>query len=184
MVLDLVVLGVVLSLDNFRTAIILGPLEFPWRRALQIAVVFGFFDGVAPLTGMLLGHDTGQQIGGALAGLVGACALGLYGGYLTVRALSAPTRLEAERLWSIFGLPVPLSLDNVLAGAGLGLLGVSPLGPAALFGAITIVMTFAGLQLGRMVSRFVPVRPRWDLVVGVALIAEAFVFGIFVPSGD
>jgi len=184
MVLELVVLGVVLSLDNFRTAIILGPLEFAWRRALQIAVVFGFFDAVAPLAGILLGHDTGQRISGPLADLVGACALGLYGSYLIVRALSAPTRLDAGHLWSVFGLPVPLSLDNVLAGAGLGLLGVSPLVPAALFGAITVVMTFAGLQLGRMVSRFVPVHPRWDLVVGAALIAEALVFGLWVSPGD
>jgi len=41
----------VLSLDNFRTAVILGPLRFRWRHALQIAAVFGFFDGVAPLVG-------------------------------------------------------------------------------------------------------------------------------------
>jgi manganese efflux pump family protein len=180
MVLNLIALGFVLSLDNFRTAIILGPLRFPWRHALKIAVVFGFFDGVAPLVGILVGHDVSQEIGDGIADRAGATALGLYGLYLIVRALRTATQeqLEAEHRWSIFSLPVPLSLDNVIAGTGLGLLGLSPLVPATLFGAITILMTFVGLQLGRAVSRFISIRPRWDAVVGVALIIEALVLGL------
>jgi putative Mn2+ efflux pump MntP len=186
MVLNLLVLGFVLSLDNFRTAVILGPLRFAWRRALEVAMVFGFFDGMAPLVGILLGHNVGQEISGEIADHVGTAALGLYGLYLIVRTLSTATQeeLEAKHRWSIFGLPVPLSLDNVIAGTGLGLLGLSPLVPAALFGAITILMTFAGLQLGRAVSRFIPIRPRWDLVVGVALIIESLVFGLWVSPGE
>ena len=186
MVLDLVVLGFVLSLDNFRTAVILGPLRFPWRHALQVAAVFGFFDGVAPLAGILVGHDAGQKIGDGIADYVGAAALGSYGLYLIVRALRTATQeeLEAEHRWSIFGLPVPLSLDNVIAGTGLGLLGLSPLVPAILFGAITALMTLVSLHLGRVVPRFVHIRPRWDAVVGVAPIIEALMLGLRVLPGD
>jgi manganese efflux pump family protein len=186
MFLNLAALGFVLSLDNFRTAVILGPLRFRWRHALQISVVFGVFDGVAPLVGILVGHDVGQEIGGAIADRVGAVALGLYGLYLIARALRTATQeeLEAEHRWSIFGLPVPLSLDNVIAGTGLGLLGLSPLVPAVLFGAITAVMTFVGLYLGRIVSRLIRIRPRWDVVVGVALIIEALMLGLRVLPGD
>jgi manganese efflux pump family protein len=170
--LDLIGLGFVLSLDNFRTAIILGPLRFAWPHALKIAVVFGFFDGVAPLAGILLGHDVSQKIGGDIADRVGATALGLYGLYLIVRAMQTATQeeLEAERRWSIFGLPVPLSL--------------SPLVPATLFGVITTLMTLLGLQLGLVVSHIIPVRPRWDAVVGVALIIEAFVLAFWLLSGN
>jgi putative Mn2+ efflux pump MntP len=180
MVLNLIVLGFVLSLDNFRTAVILGPLRFAWPHALKIAVVFGIFDGLAPLAGILLGHDVSQKIGGEIADRAGAAALGLYGFYLIVRAMQTATQeeLQAEHRWSIFGLPVPLSLDNVIAGTGLGMLGMSPLVPATLFGVITLVMTLIGLQLGRAVSRIIPVRPRWDVVVGVALIVEAFVLAL------
>jgi putative Mn2+ efflux pump MntP len=186
MFLNLIVLGLVLSLDNFRTAVILGPLRFRWRHALEISVVFGVFDGVAPLVGILVGHDVSQEIGGDIADHVGAVALGLYGIYLIARALRTATQeeLEAEHRWSIFGLPVPLSLDNVIAGAGLGLLGLSPLVPAILFGAITALMTLAGLYLGRIVSRFIRIRPRWDVVVGVALIIEALMLGLRVMPGD
>jgi putative Mn2+ efflux pump MntP len=79
---------------------------------------------------------------------------------------------------------VPLSLDNVIAGTGLGLLGLSPLVPAILFGTITALMTLAGLQLGRIVSRFIRIRLRWDVVVGVALIIEALMLGLRVMPGD
>jgi putative Mn2+ efflux pump MntP len=186
MVLSLIVLGFVLSLDNFRTAVILGPLRFAWPHAVKIAVVFGIFDGVAPLVGILVGHDASQEIGGEIADYVGATAIGLYGIYLIIRALqtAAQEELEAEHRWSIFGLPVPLSLDNMIAGTGLGMLGLSPLVPATLFGAITILMTLVGLQLGRVVSRIIPIRPRWDVVVGVALIIESFVLGLWVLSGN
>jgi putative Mn2+ efflux pump MntP len=183
--LNLVVLGVVLSLDNFRTAVILGPLGFARRRALAIAVVFGFFDGVAPLAGIMVGQDVGRQIGG-MADKAAVAALALYGLYLIVRALSTASQAEVhgEHRWSVFGLPVPLSLDNVIAGTGLGLLGTSPLVPATLFAAITIGMTFAGLQLGRMASRFIPLRLRWDLVVGAALIIEALVLALWTSPAD
>jgi manganese efflux pump family protein len=132
--------------------------------------------------GILFGHDFSREIGGEIADRVGATALGLYGLYLIVRALQTATQeeLEAERRWSIFGLPVPLSLDNVIAGTGLGMLGLPPLVPATLFGAITALMTLVGLQLGRVVSRIISIRPRWDVVVGVVLIIEALVLGLWV----
>ncbi|SRR6266536_3379404 len=186
MLLSLIGLGFVLSLDNFRTAIILGPLRFAWPHTLKIAVAFGFLDGVAPLAGILLGHDVSQEIGGDIADSVGATALGLYGLYLIVRAMqtSAQEELEAERRWSIFGLPVPLSLDNVIAGTGLGMMGMSALVPATLFGVITTLMTLVGLQLGRAISDIIPVRPRWDVMVGAALIIEAFVIAFWLLSGE
>lgn len=79
---------------------------------------------------------------------------------------------------------MPLSLDNLIAGAGLGLIGLSPLVPATLFGAITFLMTLVGLQLGRIASRFIRIRFRWDLVVGVTLIIEALILALGVMPGD
>ena len=184
MILNLLVLGFFLSLDNFRTSVLLGPLGFRWRRAAEISAVFGFFDGLAPLVGILLGDYVSRQIGGPISDIVGPTVLGVYGAYLIVQALRTTEQEALEELhrWSIFGLPLPLSLDNVVAGTGLGLVGLSPLVPAVLFAAITAVMSFAGLQLGRLASHFIPLRIRWDLVTGVALIIEAIVFGLGLVS--
>ncbi len=170
MIGSLLVLGVTLSLDNFRTAVVLGAIRLSWRHALQVAVVFGFWDGLAPLVGILVGHYLGQRIG-STADYVGAGALAAYGLFLVVQAWRTPEPEEPDQRWALFGLPVPLSVDNVVAGTSLGLLGFSPWLAPPLFGVITAVMTLVGLQLGRTLARFIHIRS--DLLTGVALVVMA-----------
>ena len=174
MIGSLLILGFTLSLDNFRTAIALGALRFSWARAVQIAVVFGVCDAVAPLVGILIGHYWSEAIG-STAEYVGAIALGAYGLYLVIRAWRTAAAEDADRQWAVFGLLVPLSADNVLAGTSLGLLGFSPWLAPPVFGVITAVMALVGLLLGRAVARVIPIRP--DLVTGVALVVMATMLG-------
>ena len=70
---------------------------------------------------------------------------------------------------------MPLSLDNVLAGASLGLLGVSPWFAPVVFGVCTFVMALVGLQVGRAAAHVIRIRP--DLLTGVALVIMAGVLG-------
>jgi putative Mn2+ efflux pump MntP len=174
MIGSLLILGFTLSLDNFRTAIALGALRFSWARAVQIAVVFGICDAVAPLVGILVGRYWSEAIG-STAEYVGAIALGAYGLYLVIRAWRTAAAEDMDRPWAVFGLLVPLSADNVLAGTSLGLLGFSPWLAPPVFGVITAVMALVGLQLGRAVARVIPIRA--DLVTGVALVIMAAVLG-------
>lgn len=176
MIGSLLILGFTLSLDNFRTAVVLGGLRFSWRRSLQVALVFGFWDGVAPLVGILVGDYVGNKIG-STADYVGAGALAAYGLYLVVQAWRTPEPEEANQRWALFGLPLPLSLDNIVAGTSLGLLGYSPWLAPPLFGTITALMSLVGLQLGRAGARFINIRS--DLLTGVALVVMA----IFVALG-
>jgi putative Mn2+ efflux pump MntP len=69
-----------------------------------------------------------------------------------------------------------LSLDNVVAGTSLGLLGFSPWLTAPVFGAITALMSFAALQLGRAAARFIRIRS--DVLTGAALVVMATVLGL------
>jgi len=66
-VVSVLVLGFVLSLDNFRLAIALGAFKLSWRRALRTALVFGLWDTVSPLVGVLIGRYFGLQLGGVAA---------------------------------------------------------------------------------------------------------------------
>lgn len=175
--INLLTLGFFLSLDNLRTGIILGPLRFTWWRCVLMAAVFGFFDGLAPLVGILLGKYVGHEIGGPISDIVGPVVLGLYGIYLIVQAVREKASEDSDYLVCILGLPLPLSLDNVVAGAGLGLVGVSPLVPAVLFGSITAVMTLVGLQIGKAIAQIIPMRIRWEYLTGAALIIESLLFG-------
>jgi manganese efflux pump family protein len=174
MIGSLLILGFTLSLDNFRTAIALGGLRFSWGRALQVAAVFGLCDAVAPLVGIVVGRYWSETIG-STAEYVGAIALGAYGLYLVIRAWRSAASEELDRPWAVFGLLVPLSADNVVAGTSLGLLGFSPWLAPPVFGLITAVMALVGLQLGRAVSHAIRIRP--DLVTGVALVVMATVLG-------
>lgn len=163
-------LGFVLSLDNARVAVALGTLRFSWRRAAQVAVLFGFWDGVTPLIGLLLGHYAGKAMG-VIADYVGPAVLLAYGGYLILTSVRNDEPEEVDDRWALFGIPLSLSVDNLVAGAGLGLLGYSPFVSAAIFCAITVVTSFAGLCLGRAAGRLIPVRI--DLLSGIALVVMA-----------
>jgi putative Mn2+ efflux pump MntP len=172
---SLLILGLVLSLDNARLAIALGAFKLSWRRALRIAVVFGLWDGFSPLVGLLIGRYFGEEIG-EVADLLGPIVLLVFGLYLVVRSLQTEAPEELDERWVLFGIPLSLSLDNLLAGTGLGMLGFPPVFTAAVFGTMTALMTFVGLQLGGVVARFIPIRS--DLLSGMGLSIMAVVLAL------
>jgi len=170
MIWEVLILGFVLSLDNFRVSIALGTVPFGLKRAVQVALTFGLWDGIMPLIGLMIGREIGEAVGDA-AEIVGAVALGVYGLYLVISALRNPEPDELDHPWALFGIPLTLSLDNLFAGASLGMLGFSPVFSAAVFGVITAVMSLVGLRVGRAAARLVRIRP--DLLSGVTLIIAA-----------
>ncbi len=173
--IPLLILGFVLSQDNFRVSIALGAVKHNWRRTLRIAVVFGLWDGVSPLVGVLIGHYLGQAIG-PVADTLGPSVLAVYGLYLVVRSLKTHEPEKLDDRWVLLGIPLSLSLDNMVAGTGLGLLGFPPVFSAAVLGAITVLMSFVGLQLGRVAARFIPIRS--DLLTGIGLLIVAVVLAL------
>src|SRR5918997_3506111 len=175
-VISLLILGLVLSLDNFRLAIALGAFKLSWRRALRIAVVFGLWDAFSPLVGLLVGSYFGDEIG-ETADFVGPIVLLVFGLYLVVQSLQTEAPEELDERWVLFGIPLSLSLDNLLAGTGLGMLGFPPVFTAAVFGAMTALTTFVGLQLGGFVARFIPIRPDLLSGLGLSIMAVVLVLG-------
>ena len=175
MIVEILVLGFVLSLDNFRASIALGTLPFSRRRAVQVALTFGLWDGLAPLAGVLLGRYFDQAIG-RIADYVGPAVMGIYGFYLLVCALRTEAPEELDHPWALFGIPLSLSLDNLLAGTSLGLLGFSPVLSAVIFAVITAVMSFVGLCLGRVIGHLIRIRS--DLLSGIALVIMAVVLAL------
>ena len=173
--LALLALGFGLGQDNFRTSIALGPLRLGWRRAVALALWFGLWDGAAPLAGWAAGHYAGRAIG-SVSDYVGPIVVGTFGLYLLVRAARGGSPEGPDYRWAVFGLPLPLSIDNFVAGTGLGLLGVSPWISAATFAAVTALMSFVGLQLGRVASYLI--RVRHDLLAGAGMIIAAVVLGL------
>jgi putative Mn2+ efflux pump MntP len=175
MIVELLILGFALSLDNFRASIAIGTVPLSFRRTVQVALMFGLWDAVMPLVGLLLGGYVSGAVG-TVAEYVGAIVLGGYGLYLLISALRHPEPDEIDHPLALFGIPFSLSLDNLLAGASLGLLGFPPWISATVFGITTALMTLVGLRLGRAAARIIRIRS--DLLSGVTLIVAAVVLPI------
>jgi manganese efflux pump family protein len=181
-------LGFTLSLDNFRSSLILGGLKPTFLESVKTSAIFGLWDALAPALGILIGHFLSDRISGT-ADTVAMLGLGAYGLFLIARAVISPERADPNLTWARRGLPLPLSVDNVAAGTALGLAGYSPWLAPILFGLITFGMSVAGHQIGRTVAHFVDFIPRinTDLLTGIAFVAIAalMALGVTLPlSGD
>ena len=111
------------------------------------------------------------------ADYIGAATLAAYGLYLIFEACRTPAPEEGlDYKFALFGLPVPLSVDNIVAGTSLGLLGYSPWLAPPLFGFTTAVVSLAGLQIGRLIGHWLRIRP--DLLTGVALLVMGAMVGL------
>jgi putative Mn2+ efflux pump MntP len=181
-------LGFTLSLDNFRSSLVLGGLKPTFGQSVKTSAIFGLWDAVAPAVGIVIGHFLSDKISGT-ADTIAMLGLGAYGVFLIVRAVISPERADPNLRWARRGLPIPLSVDNVAAGTALGLAGYSPWLAPILFGIITFGMSVAGHQIGRTVAHFFDFIPRinTDLLTGIAfaLIAVLMAFGVTLPlSGD
>lgn len=177
-------LGFTLSLDNFRSSLVLGGLKPSFAQSVKTSAIFGVWDAAAPALGIILGHFLSSKID-STADTFAIIGLGLYGVFLIGRAVISPERADPNLKFARRGLPLPLSVDNVAAGAALGLAGYSPWLAPLVFGFITFLVSIAGHQVGRTVAGFFDFVPRMntDLLTGVAFAAMAALMasGIALP---
>ena len=76
----------------------------------------------------------------------------------------------------VLGLPLSLSLDNLIAGTTLGMIGFPILLSVIIIGAMSSLFSLAGLRLGKTAVNLL--RFRADLIGGVVLIFIALTFVI------
>lgn len=172
----LLLLGFVLSLDSFRVSLGLGTLRLRPLRQAQIVIAFALCDGLAPLVGLLIGQSFVKHIGAWVEPL-GPLMLFVYGVYVIYSARRCTEKQEAdEGRWLVLGLPLSLSLDNLIAGASLGMIGFPLLISVVVIGAISGLMSLAGLLLGHVAASYF--RLKTDLIGGIALICIALALAI------
>ena len=142
--------------DNFQVACGLGMLPLGRGRKWALGASFGMCEAVMSLAGLWAGAFLRTHVLGA-ANLAGSMVL-LASGLLVIYLALNDRDLEgvANNGWLIFGLPLSLSLDNLVAGAGLGANGYPVLLCAVLIGLICTAMSLTGLFLGDRVRRLLP----------------------------
>ncbi len=173
----LVLLGLVLSLDSFRVSLGLGALRLRPVKQAQIVAAFGLCDGLAPLAGMVIGQSLTRFMSG-FADYLGPALLGLYGAFV----IYADWRWDDDggqrdpSVWVVFGLPLSLSLDNLIAGASLGLNGLPLPVCVGMIGGCSALAALTGLRLGQLVRTIPALNREW--VAGAALIVIAAVLAM------
>lgn len=170
-----------LGLDVLSVSTALGALGLTGWARWRVSLVLASCQVGAMLTGLLLGTELAEAIGGP-AGYVGAGVLIVLGTYLLLdRDTSEAERVRkrmSEDVFGLIGLGISISPDELAAGFGLGLAHI-PI--AAGFVAIAIqgvVASQLGLFLGaRLGERFREAAGRLT-AIGLLLIG---VYQLFEP---
>lgn len=190
--LALLLLAVALGLSNFAAAIGIGVSGIRGRTKVRIALVFGLFEAGMPVLGLVLGHGLAASLGEAARWLGGAglIVVGLVG-LITARRDAGPGRAGgagpgragtagSERSWRtgrIAATGLALSVDNLAAGFALGAYHTGLAVAALVFGAVSVVMTLAGLELGGRIGT--AAGDRSELVASALLIGV----GVAIAAG-
>ena len=163
-------IGLAVGADNFAAAVGIGIPGGKRRLHLQVAAVFGVFEAGAPILGALLGHRlaggiarAAGPVAGSLIAALGAWSVGVE--LLEVRRARAP-RLERgpasthetgqlredQGLAKLVLTGALLGADNLVVGFALGTERESLALVALVIGLVSVLLSFAGLEVGRFVG--------------------------------
>jgi manganese efflux pump family protein len=172
-VLALLLLAVALGLSNLAAAIGIGVSGPPGRTRVRVAVVFGLFEAGMPVLGLALRHGLAAVLGQAARWLGGATLIAA--GVISVIQASRGPAPGAGRKGPWHGAGrlaaggLALSADNLAAGFALGAYPTRLVVAAAVFGAVSVAMSLAGLELGAKLGA--AAGDRSELLAGAMLIA-------------
>jgi manganese efflux pump family protein len=157
----LIAVALAVAIGNFAVAAAFGLTGADRRAQLEVALVFGLFEGGMPLVGLLLGRTLIGGLGAA-AHPAGGALLGLTGLYGLVTGLwparkSRPRASGGQvggRSWRVrlWLTALALSLDNLVAGFALGAYHVPLVAALCVFAVAGGGLSLLGVELGRRAS--------------------------------
>ncbi|HXH42072.1 MAG TPA: manganese efflux pump [Thermoanaerobaculia bacterium] len=170
--LRIVLLGVLAGLDNLQVAAAISMTPLTRTRRVLFALAFCACEMSTPLAGLLLIRLLHARFGvwldRAAPLIVVTCGV-----VILLLALKDSDELEklVNNRWTVIGLPLSLSFDNLLIGVSLGTLGYPLPLAAAVVGSVSACMCLAGMVGGTRLRRWIP--DYAQVVSGIYLIAIA-----------
>jgi len=186
-VIALLLAAVAVGLSNLAASIGIGVTGVTAKTRLQVSLVFGVFESGMPIVGLLIGQRIASDLGQAVR-WPGAILLMVVGAFGLVRSLRdsrksatgespqpaavpatpAAPAVPPSRFGRLLVSGFVLSLDNLVVGFALGTYQVAILTGAILIGAVSVIMSLAGLELGGLLGRWAGQRS--EQLSGVILI--------------
>jgi manganese efflux pump family protein len=170
--LQIILLGVLAGLDNVQVAAAISMAPLTRARRALFALAFCACEIGAPLVGLLLIGSLrtrwGLWLDRAAPLIIVACGATII--FLAFRDDDQLEKLVNHR-WTVIGVPLSLSLDNLLIGISLGTLDYPLPLAAATIGSVSAFMCVCGIAGGARLRRWIPEYA--EVVSGVYLIAIA-----------
>jgi len=153
----LLLVSLSLGLSNFAAAMGIGMGGVDGKTRWKMALVFGFFEALMPIVGLLIGQglatfigEIGQYLGAGLLVLTGVYAL--WQAWRETKKRNAGKKTEDNQqadLGRLILTGFAISIDNLVVGFALSLYHVPLLIAAGLIAGVSVAMSLIGLELGR-----------------------------------
>lgn len=162
-----------MSTDAFAAAVGKGAaLHKPhWREALRTGLIFGVIEGLTPIIGWALGQVAAPYVS-AWDHWIAFVLLSLLGLRMIRAGLAAPeadvAKPASHSFWVLAITGFATSIDAMVVGVGLAIMGADIVVTAAAIGFSTFVMVTIGVMLGRVLG--VIAGRRAEIVGGILLI--------------
>jgi manganese efflux pump family protein len=151
-VLTLFIMALALGMDAFSVGLGMGFIRLHLKQMIYIGLIIGIFHMWMPLVGMLIGRILTHQYG-TMATIAGGILLIVLGVQMIISSLkNDDTPMITPVGFGLFLFALGVSLDSFSVGLSLGIYGARTLLTIFLFGAVSTVLTWLGLLLGRRVQ--------------------------------
>jgi putative Mn2+ efflux pump MntP len=150
-------LSLAMSTDAFAAAVGKGAaLHKPhWREALRTGLIFGVIEGVTPVIGWALGQVAAPYVS-AWDHWIAFALLSLLGLRMIRAGLSEPdaeaSPPASHSFWVLVLTGFATSIDAMVVGVGLAIMGADIVITAAAIGVSTFMMVTIGVMLGRVLG--------------------------------
>ncbi len=189
-VIALLLAACAVGLSNLAASIGIGISGVNARVRLEVGLVFGVFEAGMPVVGLLIGRRLATEVG-LVVRWPGAILLMLIGALGVLRSLLArrvnppqpgappPSVMPRRGTLRLLASGLVLSMDNLVVGFALGTYGIGIAVGAIVIGAVSVIMSLAGLELGGLVGRWAGRRTEQMggmilIAVGAAIAGGAF----------
>jgi putative Mn2+ efflux pump MntP len=167
------VLSLAMSTDAFAAAVGKGAaLHKPHlREALRTGAIFGVIEGITPVIGWAMGQVAAPYVS-AWDHWIAFVLLGVLGVRMIMAGLAEPepdvSKPSSHSFWVLAVTGFATSIDAMVVGVGLAIMGADILLTAAAIGISTFIMVTIGVMLGRVLG--VIAGRRAEVVGGIMLI--------------
>lgn len=175
-ILELVVLGLALSMDAFAVTLsnLIACPQLSRPKKLALPLVFGLFQGLMPLIGYFVGSLATDFID-TFAGPIALILLGFIGGKMIVESIASMRqhkRVEAQQVHlsfpSILLQGIATSIDALIVGVSLLAMGANIALASSLIALTTFVCCLVALVLGKKLGELLG--DKAQIIGGVVLV--------------